>query len=226
MDATTHDQHLLILDHLPLAARLARSYRGRGVDADDLEQVARLALVKAAAGFDEDRGAFAAFATATIRGELKRHFRDRAWGVRPPRRVQELQARLGAEHDGTDITTAHISQLADRLGVAASDLTEAAAARGCYSPDSIDAAVEAGHEMGGLDSRLDLVDDWVTFTRLCRDLPRQDRQLLQWRFVDDMTQQEIAHELGISQMQVSRRIAALLARLRAAADGTTTPQAA
>lgn len=226
MAATTDHQHQLILDHLPLAARLARSYRGRGVDADDLEQVARLALVKAAAGFEEDRGAFAAFATATIRGELKRHFRDRAWGVRPPRRVQELQARLGVEHDGTDITTAHIAVLSRRLGVPASDLTEAVAARGCYSPDSMDAAVEAGHEMGGIDARLELVDDWVTFTRLCRDLPRQDRQLLQWRFVDDLTQQEIADLLGISQMQVSRRISALLARLRATAEGATTPAAA
>ena len=226
MAATTHDQHLLIVDHLPLAARLARGYRGRGVDADDLEQVARLALVKAAAGFEQERGAFAAFATATIRGELKRHFRDRAWGVRPPRRVQELQARLGVEHDGTEITTAQIAALSERLGVPAADLTEAAAARGCYAPDSIDAAADAGHEMGGIDARLELVDDWVTFTRLCRDLPRQDRQLLQWRFVDDMTQQEIAHELSISQMQVSRRIAALLARLRADADGSATSEAA
>lgn len=226
MTATTHDQHLLILDHLSLAARLARGYRGRGVDLEDLEQVARLALVKAAAGFDEDRGAFPAFATATIRGELKRHFRDRAWGVRPPRRVQELQARLGAEHDGTDITTAQIADLSASLGVPARDLTEAVAARGCYSPDSIEAAVDAGHEMGGIDARFELVEDWVTFTRICRDLSRQDRQLLQWRFVDDLTQQEIADRLGISQMQVSRRIAALLARLRSAAEGTPAAEAA
>lgn len=226
MAATKNDQHVLILDHLSFAARLARGYRGRGVDADDLEQVAYLALVKAAAGFDEDRGAFAAFATATIRGELKRHFRDRAWGVRPPRRVQELQARLSAEHDGTDITTAQVARLSERLGVPARDLTEAVAARGCYAPDSIDAAADAGHEMGGTDARLDLVDDWVTFTHLCRDLSRQDRQLLQWRFVDDLTQQEIANQLGISQMQVSRRIAALLARLRTAAEGTASPAAA
>ena len=226
MAATTHDQHMLILDHLSLAARLARGYRGRGVDADDLEQVAHLALVKAAAGFDEDRGAFAAFATATIRGELKRHFRDRAWGVRPPRRVQELQARLGAEHDGTEITTDQIPRLSERLGVPVEDLTEAVAARGCYAPDSTDAAADAGREMGGIDPRLELVDDWVTFTRICRDLSRQDRELLQWRFVDDLTQQAIANQLGISQMQVSRRIAALLARLRAAAEDTARPAAA
>lgn len=226
MAATTHDQHQLIVDHLPLAGRLARGYRGRGVDADDLEQVARLALVKAAAGFEEHRGAFAAFATATIRGELKRHFRDRAWGVRPPRRLQELQARLGVEHDGTDITTAQIPDLSTRLGVSASELTEAVAARGCYAPDSIDAASDSGQEWGGVDARLELVEDWVTFSRLCRDLTRQDRQLLQWRFVDELTQQEIAHELGISQMQVSRRIAGLLGRLRAAAGDVTTPAAA
>ncbi|MCK5892391.1 MAG: sigma-70 family RNA polymerase sigma factor [Aeromicrobium sp.] len=226
MAATAHDQHQLIVDHLPLAARLARGYRGRGVDADDLEQVARLALVKAAAGFEEERGAFAAFATATIRGELKRHFRDRAWGVRPPRRVQELQSRLGAEHDGTDITTAQIADLSGRLGVPASELTEAVAARGCFTPDSIEAAYEAGHEMGCVDGRFDVVDGWVTFTRLCRDLPREDRQLLQWRFVDDLTQQEIADQIGISQMQVSRRISALLGRLRAAAEGPGATEAA
>ncbi|WP_229054609.1 sigma-70 family RNA polymerase sigma factor [Aeromicrobium sp. Leaf350] len=225
MAVTAADQHDLILGHLTLANRLARGFRGRGVDGDDLEQVARLALVKAAAGFDAGRGAFAAFATATIRGELKRHFRDRAWGVRPPRRLQELQARLSAEHVG-DVTTDQVAALADRMGVDPAELTEAAAARGCYSPDSIDAAEEAGHEMGLRDERLDMVDDWVTFGRLCRDLSDADRRLLFWRFVEDRTQVDIAERLGISQMQVSRRLTALLARMRAAAEGAPAPQAA
>lgn len=220
--AATRDQHDLIINHLGLARRLARGFRGRGVEDDDLEQVANLALVKAAAGFEESKGAFAAFATATIRGEIKRHFRDRAWGVRPPRRVQELQAQLSAEHSG-DVTSANVTQLADRLGADPSDVKEAAAARGCYSPDSLDLALEAGHERGTTDDRLEQMDEWVSFCRVSRSLTLQERQLLQWRFVEDLTQQDIADRLHISQMQVSRRLSAVLAGLREAVAG---PEAA
>jgi RNA polymerase sigma-B factor len=216
--AATTDQHALILDHLSLATRLARGFRGRGVDLDDLEQVARLALVKAAAGFDAARGEFPAFAAATIRGEIKRYFRDRAWSVRPPRRVQETQALIQAEHCGSSLTTADVASLADRLGVPVAEVSEAAAARGCYSPDSLDAAEGGGHLTGVADPRLDQVDEWLTLLSLWRGLPVADRQLLRWRFVDDLTQQAIADRLGISQMQVSRRLSALLTRLRIAAD--------
>lgn len=220
--AATSTQHDLIITHLGLASRLARGFRGRGVDADDLEQVANLALVKAAAGFDESKGVFAAFATATIRGEIKRHFRDRAWGVRPPRRLQELQAQLSAEHSG-DVTSANVQQLADRLGADPRELREAAAARGCYSPDSLDSALEAGHERGAVDDRLEQVDEWVSFCRASRALTLQERQLLQWRFVEDRTQQDIADRLHISQMQVSRRLSSLLSGLR---DAVAGPEAA
>ncbi len=214
---TSARQHELILDHLTLAKRLARRYRGRGVENDDLEQVARLALVKAADGFDEKRGAFAAFAKATISGELKRYFRDRAWGVRPPRRVQEMQAEISAELGGQDLSAGQVTDLAERLGVPPTDITEAAAARGCYAPDSLEAAEQDGHVIGCTDDCADFVDEWVTFHALCRDLTPRDRQLLHWRFVDDLTQLEIAAHLGISQMQVSRRISAVLSRLRTAA---------
>ncbi len=221
MSATPCTNEHLVLDHLALASRLARTYRGRGVEADDLEQVARLALVKAADGYDAERGSFAPFAAATIRGELKRHFRDKAWGVRPPRRLQELQARIHAEHSG-EITAGNVERIAGELGADVHDVREAAAARGCYSPASIDAAQEAGHDMGRTDERFDRVDEWVTFTGLCKDLTDDERQLLVWRFVDERTQQEIADLVGISQMQVSRRLKQLLDRLRAAAG----PQAA
>lgn len=213
---TSAEQHTLVLDHLSLATRLARRFRGRGVDLDDLEQVARLGLVKAAAGFDADRGAFAAFATATISGELKKHFRDRAWVVRPPRRLQDLQARISAEQ-ATDVSSGDVASLASRLGVDEHEVTEAAAARGCFTPDSLDSALDVGQERGALDERLELVDEWVTFCHLCEDLGHDDRELLQWRFVDDLTQQQIADRLGISQMQVSRRLSSLLQRLRDAA---------
>lgn len=215
MSATCTNEQLVI-DHLSLASQLSRKFQGRGVEFADLEQVARLGLVKAAERFDTDRGDFAPFAAATIRGELKRYFRDKAWGVRPPRPLQDLQARIHREFVG-EVTAANAHEVADQLGVAVEDVRAASAARGCFSPDSIDAAREAGHDMGGLDPDLDRVDEWVTFGAICRDLDDDDRQLLTWRFVEERTQQDIADLIGISQMQVSRRLKKLIERLRAAA---------
>lgn len=206
----------LIEDHLSLADRLARGYRNRGVDEEDLVQVARLALVKAAAGFDAEIGDFAPYAASTIRGELKRWFRDHAWDVRPPRRLQELQAALHAdlaEHpQDTDLHHA-----AERLGASYDDLREAEAARGCFTADSVDDTEHGHRPLGADDDRFELVDQWLTFRRLCADLDHADRQLLHWRFIEEETQQRIADRLGISQMQVSRRLSALLARLRSTA---------
>ncbi|MEH3032824.1 MAG: sigma-70 family RNA polymerase sigma factor [Aeromicrobium erythreum] len=213
-DRPDHDR--LVEDHLPLADRIARRYGHRGVDADDLQQVARLALVKAARGFDPERGDFAPFAAATVRGEVKRYFRDLAWDVRPPRRVQELQARLSAEIDH-DPRETDLTELAERLGVDPAEVREAAAARGCFTCDSIDAAEAAGHPFAVVDERLDLVEDWQAFRRLRRSLDDDACRLLTWRFLEGLTQQEIADRLGISQMQVSRRLSTLLTRLRTAA---------
>jgi RNA polymerase sigma-B factor len=204
----------LILDHLTLASHLARTFAGRGVERDDLEQVARLALVKAAKGYDQDRGAFAPFATATIRGEIKRYFRDVAWDVRIPRRLQELQARITAERAERPEDVSPVS-IADHLDADVGDVREAMAARGCFTCDSTDVAEQAGHQVAHLDHRLEAVEEWVTFAELCRDLDHDDRTLLQWRFVEELTQREIGQRLGISQMQVSRRLAALIGRLRA-----------
>ncbi|WP_374999930.1 sigma-70 family RNA polymerase sigma factor [Aeromicrobium sp. CTD01-1L150] len=203
----------LIHEHLPLAARLARPYTGRGVEREDLEQVARLALVKAARHYDQSRGAFAPFATATIRGELKRYFRDVAWDVRPPRRLQELQARISSERERNP-RDADVRTIADHLDVDVAEVREAMAARGCFTCDSTDAAEEAGHPFPQVDSRLDAVEEWVTFCNLCGGLSRDERQLLHWRFVEELTQRQIGDRLGISQMQVSRRLTALLDRLK------------
>ena len=212
-DLTLFDDRI-IRDHLGLAERLSRSFSGRGVDRDDLEQVARLALVKAARGYDEHRGAFAPFAAATIRGELKRYFRDVAWDVRPPRRIQELQAQISVEREKSPQTAEDPRHLAVRLDADVHDVREALAARGCFTCDSTEAAEAAGHPFGRPDPRLDRVEEWVTFTDLCRRLDHADRQLLHWRFVQELTQRQIGELLGISQMQVSRRLAALLDRLR------------
>ena len=213
MPATT-DSHALIHEHLPLAHRLARRFRGRGVDAEDLLQVARYALVKAAGNYDADRGAFAAYATATIRGELKRYFRDMAWGVRPPRHLQEIQADLGQNSHG-DWDAIDPVRVARRLHVDVAEVKEALAARGCYRPDSIDASPQPESLLATADPRFELIDEWQTFRTLCRDLSPDERQLLQWRFVEERTQQDIADRLGISQMQVSRRLSRLLEGLRA-----------
>lgn len=188
--------HRLILEHLDLATRLAHGYAARGIELDDLVQVARLGLVKAAGHFDPDRGDFAPYAAATIRGELKRHFRDHGWDLRPPRRLQETVARLSA---GLEVEDA--------------DRREAEQARQCYTLASIEAATDAGHEQGGLDPGYGHVEDRLTVGRLCRDLPRPDRQLLQWRFADELSQSQIGVLLGVGQTQVSRRLSTLLDHL-------------
>src|SRR5690606_16210394 len=205
MTASVHqsasvDTQTLVLEHLCLASALARRFDRRGVELEDLEQVAHLALVKAAQRYNPDNGAFPPFATATITGELKRHFRDRAWMVRPPRRVQELQSLIAAERL-PDVTSANVLELADRIDVDPKDLTEAASARGCFHPDSIDDPNRAGREFAAHDDNLDLVTDWMTVARPLRELDRDARQLLRWRFVEQLTQQAIADRLGISQMQ-------------------------
>ena len=220
-DRLTSEEQALVEQHLMLATRLARRFRHRGVDPDDLVQVARLALVKAAAGYDESRGSFVPYASTTIRGELKRHFRDHAWMVRPPRRIQEVQAALSAQRD-LQPQQADPQVLAEAIGSDVSDVREALAARGCYTCDSIDAAEDSGHPFGQDEDGFALIDDHLTLQQLWRELTVEERRLLRWRYFDELTQQQIADRLGISQMQVSRRLSRLLARLR----GSLQPVAA
>lgn len=224
------DVDAVVHEHLSLARRLARQFSHRGVELEELEQVACLALVKAARGFDAERGAFAPYATATIRGDIKKFFRDHAWSVRPPRRVQELQAAIAAASDGPP-GSGDVEALADELDVEPADVTEALAARGCFRSESTDREVGAsgltiGDTLSVRDDDLEQMDEWVTFVRLSRDLTRDDRALLRMRFVDDKTQQEIADKLGISQMQVSRRLRRVLDDLRQRAGVGAEPAAA
>jgi RNA polymerase sigma-B factor len=218
----------LVHEHLPMARHLALHYRGRGVELEELEQVANLALVKAAHGFDSERGAFAPYAAATIRGDIKKFFRDHAWSVRPPRRIQELQAAITAAND-TDSASHDVDALANDLDVEPEDVVEALSARGCFRSESTDRPMgESGLTIGDTlpctDTELELVDEWVTFCRLCRELSTDERDLLRMRFVEDLTQQEIADRLGISQMQVSRRLRAVLDGMRrSAADEHDLP---
>jgi len=210
--------------NLGLARRLARRYRGRGVAQDDLDQVASLGLLKAIRRFDTDRRSFTAFAVPTVLGELRRYFRDSAWTVRPGRRVQEVQAAAVAAREelraaGREPTT---HEVAVRIGEPDNIVRHAESVTGAYSPRSLDAPAPGsdqpfGESLGLEDPAIERIDDLQTIAPAVRALAAADRRLLHMRFVEERTQQDIGRELGISQMQVSRRLAGVLGRIRRAA---------
>jgi len=217
---------------LPFAGRLARRYRGRGELLEDLEQVARLGLVKAVDRYDPARGSFTAYAVITITGELKRHFRDRTWGVHVPRKLQDLSLELA--HATTVLTgslarTPTVAELAERLQVSPAAVLEAMETAAGHTASSLNAPVgrdgaELGDLLGGADDGLELVDDRLTVTGLLLRLPPRERRLLALRFYGNRTQTEIAAELGISQMHVSRLLSRALAWLRAAMVNEAPPR--
>jgi RNA polymerase sigma-B factor len=223
-----------LVEHcLPFAARMARRYRGRGEPLDDLEQVARLGLVKAVDRYDPDRGSFTAYAVITISGEIKRHFRDRTWGVHVPRRMQDLSLEAGR---AARVLTAELSrsptvaELAGRLNVTESEILEARASAAGHTPASLNAPagghspVEMGENLGAADVDLESVDDRLTVDRLLLRLPVRERQMLAMRFYGNRTQAEIAAELGISQMHVSRLLSRALSWLREAMLSDVPPR--
>ncbi|KRF34755.1 sigma-70 family RNA polymerase sigma factor [Nocardioides sp. Soil805] len=218
----------LIESHLGVARSIAARYRNRGVSREDLEQVAYLGLVKAAGRFDPDAGHdFVAYAVPTIRGEVRRHFRDACWMVRPPRRVQELQVRITAAEPELTLQLGQQptpAQLAAHLDEPEPVVREAMAADGCFRPSSLDAPVQDGTasladllaaedgERGALEARLVLGP-------LVRALCPRDRDILTMRFFEDRTQAEIAAVVGVTQSQVSRTLTRILEELRAALAG-------
>ena len=209
-----------------LAASMARRFRGKGVADADLQQVAMLGLMNAVTRFEPDKGAFEAFATATITGELKRYLRDRAWSVRVPRGLQELTLRVGraseqlAQAQGRSPTTAEIAR---DLDIEEEEVIEAVAANSAYHWESL---VEPDPETGliladAVPGQPDLsisADDAVELTRGLEVLPAREREIVRLRFYEDLTQAEIAELLGISQMHVSRLLAKALGRLRSVLD--------
>ncbi len=209
---------------LPFAGRIARRYRGRGESLEDIEQVACLGLVKAIDRYDPERGSFTAYAVITISGEIKRHFRDRTWGVHVPRRMQELIMDVG--HAATDLTgtlarTPTAAEIAQRLDVPVGAVLEAMASSGSYAPTSLNSPIsedggEIGDLVGGPDGALELVDDRLTVAGLLLRLPVRERRILAMRFYGNHTQAEIAAALGISQMHVSRLLTRALSWLREA----------
>ncbi len=214
--------------NLCVARSLAHRYRDRGLDVEDLEQVAYLALVKAVHRFDPGAGHdFLSYAVPTIRGELRRHFRDIGWVIRPPRRIQELQGRVAdvqmelASHLGR---APRAGELAEVLDENRSDIEEALGAEGCFVPASLDRPVgESGTTSVGdlLHSENDeqgRAEARIVLAPVVRRLAERDRRILRLRYFEDRTQREIGEDIGVTQMQVSRLLSRILGDLRDALE--------
>jgi RNA polymerase sigma-B factor len=209
--------------NMQVAVDVARRYRSRGVAIEDLEQVAYLGLVKAARGFDPERATdFLSYAVPTIRGEVRRYFRDHGWTVRPPRTVQQAQARITAVESDLCQELGRAprpTEIAERLELDLDLVVEALAANGCFVPTSLDAAPAdaeggIGDRLGEADASFDSAEARVALKPLLSHLDRRERIMLEMRFFKGATQAEIGEVLGITQMQVSRLLSALLGRLR------------
>lgn len=214
----------VVILNAPVARSMAARYRRKGVDADDLEQVAYLGLVKAANGYRSAAAtAFLAYAVPTIRGELKRYFRDCAWTVRPPRRVQEMQGNIAAAEPELTQRLGHLptnQETAQALGTAATEVAEAASVRGCFTtlsldaPSGLDNGASLLEAVPAAEDGYELVENVQTLNPVVENLDDRDRRILELRFCSGFTQEEIGNELGVSQMQVSRLLRGILERLR------------
>ena len=216
----------VVLLNIEVAESIVMRYRNRGVPVEDLVQVACLGLVKAARGFDPDKSDnFLSYAVPTILGEVKRFFRDNAWVVRPPRRIQELQAEISAAsarlmHETGRAPTPEA--IAADLDTDVSEVVEALAADGCFAPSSLDRSSSTADDEGS--SLADVLgeDDpgfahaeaVVALRPLCRRLCDRDRRIIYLRFFHEWTQARIAEEFGVTQMQVSRLLTRILRDMR------------
>ncbi|MGN6612059.1 MAG: SigB/SigF/SigG family RNA polymerase sigma factor [Angustibacter sp.] len=214
----------IVRAHLPLVQYLAGRYRHLGEPLDDLVQVGTIGLINAVDRFDASRGTtLATYATPTIVGEIKRYFRDRVWSVRVPRRLQELHAKLGiaratlAQELGRQPT---VREIAERLGVDEEDALEALEA--LHTSSTVPLTDESGDQapVAALDQALEDVVERESLRPLLHRLPEREKRILALRFFRGLSQREIADELGISQMHVSRLLARTVDDLRRGVDDT------
>lgn len=223
----------LVTAWLPMAHRIAGRFRERGESLEDLRQVAALGLVKAVDRFDPERGAFESYAVPTITGEVKRHFRDRMWALRVPRRVQELRNKVRlarrelTQTPGTPEPTP--ADLAAHTGLTLEEVNAGLEALDSFSTLSLDAEMSSDDDgysladtLGDTDVSFDTVVDRESAKAGLSRLPERERAILYMRYFEDMTQSRIADRLGISQMHVSRLISRSCARVRAEALGERT----
>lgn len=216
----------LIVSHVNLVRYIAAKFKNRGEPLDDLIQVGTIGLIKAIDRFDPSRGLeFTTYATPTIMGEIKRHFRDKGWTIRVPRRLQELSAKVNS---ATDELTARlqrspsIEEIAEYLGTTADEVLEAMESSSAYS--SVPLEAQGGNEdddapsvidrYASVDGDLEASDDRIVLEEVIGEFPEADQQAIRMRFIDGMTQVEIAKRLGISQVQVSRMLRRALRRIQ------------
>jgi RNA polymerase sigma-B factor len=215
----------LVEMHLPLVEYLARRFRNRGEPLDDLVQVATIGLIKSVDRFDLGRGVeFSTYATPTIVGEIKRHFRDKGWAIRVPRRLQELKlalAKATSELSQKNGRAPTVAELALHLSLSEEDILEGLESSNAYSAVSLDApdsgdddSPAVADSLGVTDESLEGVEYRESLKPLLEKLPPREKKILLLRFFGNMTQSQIAAELGISQMHVSRLLARTLAQLR------------
>lgn len=217
----------LVATHLPLVEYLARRFRGRGEPLDDLVQVASLGLLKAIDRFEPERGIeFSTYATPTIIGELKRYFRDKGWAIRVPRRLQEIGLQLAQIVPALSQELGRapsVQEIAERAGLSEEDVLEGMNASQVYSLKSLDApsgdeGTESMARLGAEDESLELLEAWSSIAHLLEKLPYRERKILHLRFVVGQTQSQIAEELEISQMHVSRLLSKTLSFLRQSSE--------
>lgn len=217
----------LVTLHLPLVRHLARRYANRGEPFDDLVQVGTEGLIKAVDRYDPERGtSLSSLAVPTIVGEIKRHFRDRTWAAHVPRRLQDLYVRVSRETDTLTSALGRIPtvrELAAALDVAEHDVLEAMGARHAYAADPLESPSGTPVALvGAEDAALAAVEDRQALVPALQALPPQEQHVVVRRFFHERSQADIAEELGVSQMQVSRLLARALERLR----GHLAPSAA
>jgi RNA polymerase sigma-B factor len=222
-------RELLVERHLPLVRALARRYAGRGEPLEDIEQVGTIGLLKAIDRYDLSRDvALTTYATPNVVGEIKRHFRDRGWAIRIPRGLQELNSRMSGTIERLTSRLGRspsIAEMAAELEASPEQVLEALEAGSAYAPMSLSSAPSSEGELDPLealgeeDQAFARSEERVTLEPALRGLPDRERQILKKRFEEGLTQTQIAEQIGISQMHVSRLIRKSLGRMRAELAG-------
>lgn len=225
-DGDMEAREQLVMSHLNLVRFLANKFKNRGEPLDDLVQVGYLGLLKAIDRFDPDRGLeFTTYATPTILGEIKRHFRDKGWSVRVPRRLQELSAKV---NQATDTLTTQfqrsptIQEIADYLDASVDEVLEAMESSSAYSSVPLEGTGSSENDdapsvidrYGSEDNELAFTDDRLVIEEALKGFSPREREVIELRFLRGMTQIEIAEQLGISQVQVSRLLRRTLKKIQ------------
>ena len=225
----------LVRLHLPLVEHCARRFRNRGEPFEDLVQVGTIGLIKSVDRFDTDRGVeFSTYATPTIIGEIKRYFRDKGWAIRVPRRLQELRMQIGsatAELTQSLGRSPTAAELAGHIGCTVEEIVEGIESSNAYSTLSLDASDDSDDgaasmldALGEVDAGLEHVEIRESIKPLLDQLDAREKKILMLRFFKNMTQSQIAEEIGVSQMHVSRLLNRTLEQLRTALQNAEQPR--